>query len=67
MGEGTIMQNPLIRKCERCGAALTDEDVMKIQIEDGSWETIPLPVCPGCFAQQMRELALDRRQESERD
>ncbi len=25
------------RKCVECGASLTDEDVMKIKIEDGSW------------------------------
>jgi hypothetical protein len=43
------------RKCVKCGASLTDEDVMKIKIEDGSWETIPLPVCPNCFKKQMRE------------
>ena len=43
------------RKCVKCGAHLTDEDVMKIKIEDGSWETIPLPMCPDCFKKQMRE------------
>ena len=43
------------RKCVECGASLTDEDVMKIKIEDGSWQTIPLPVCPDCFKKQMRE------------
>jgi NAD-dependent SIR2 family protein deacetylase len=45
------------RKCVKCGASLTDEDVMKIEFEDGSWETIPLPVCPDCFTKQIRELA----------
>ncbi len=43
------------RKCVRCGASLTDEDVMKIRIEDGSWEIIPLPTCADCFEKQMRE------------
>ena len=43
------------RKCIECGASLTDEDVMKIKVEDGSWETIPLPVCPDCFKKQMSE------------
>ena len=45
------------RKCVKCGANLTDEDVMKIKIDDGSWEIIPLPVCPDCFTKQMRERA----------
>ncbi len=43
------------RKCVRCGASLVNEDVMKIKIEDGSWQIIPLPVCPNCFKKQMRE------------
>ncbi len=43
------------RECAKCGAGLTDKDVMKIQKEDGSWEEIPLPVCPDCFKKQMRE------------
>jgi NAD-dependent SIR2 family protein deacetylase len=43
------------RRCAKCGAGLTDEDVMKIKIEDGSWQTIPLPLCPDCFTKQMRE------------
>jgi hypothetical protein len=47
--EDTTMQGEK-RKCEKCGALLTDEDVMKIKNEDGSWTTIPLPVCPECFA-----------------
>jgi len=45
------------RKCVKCGASLTDEDVMKIKIDDSSWEIIPLPVCPVCFTEQMRERA----------
>jgi NAD-dependent SIR2 family protein deacetylase len=43
------------RKCVKCGANLTDEDVMKIEFDDGSWEIIPLPMCPDCFTKQMRE------------
>ena len=45
------------RKCAKCGASLTDEDVMKIRFEDGSWEVIPLPICPDCFAKQMAQQA----------
>ena len=45
------------RKCEKCGASLTDEDVMKLKLEDGSWQVIPLPVCPACFTKQMAERA----------
>ncbi len=42
--------------CGMC-ASLTDEDVMKIQKEDGSWEKIALSVCPDCFTKQMRKQA----------
>ncbi|MCZ2856504.1 MAG: hypothetical protein O2U62_05375 [Candidatus Bathyarchaeota archaeon] len=45
------------RRCERCGTDLTDEDVMKIRNENGSWETIPLPLCPSCFTKQMQARA----------
>jgi len=45
------------RKCVKCGGSLTDEDVMKMEFEDGSWEIIPLRVCPDCFAKQMLERA----------
>lgn len=30
---------------------------MKIKDEEGSWMTIPLPICPDCFRKQMRERA----------
>jgi NAD-dependent SIR2 family protein deacetylase len=43
------------RRCVKCGAVLTDEDVMKIKIEDGSWQTIPFTLCSDCFTKQMRE------------
>jgi NAD-dependent SIR2 family protein deacetylase len=46
------------RKCVKCGASLTDEDVMKIEFDDSSWETIPLPTCPDCFAKQILEGAV---------
>jgi|GEM_PF-1184601 len=46
------------RKCAKCGAGLTNEDVMKIGFEDGSWQVIPLPICPDCFAKRMVEQAL---------
>jgi hypothetical protein len=45
------------RKCEGCGAVLSEEDVMKIQLEDGSWETVPLPLCPKCFKESLVRLA----------
>jgi hypothetical protein len=45
------------RKCERCGAALSDEDFMKIILEDGSCETFPLSTCPECFKKEMFEKA----------
>jgi len=53
------------RKCVKCGTTLTEQDVMKIKIEDGSWEIIPLSVCPNCFKEQMRELAEAKRKEPE--
>lgn len=54
------------RKCVECGAILTDEDVLKIRIENGSWETIPLPMCPNCFKKQMRERAYSEIEESKK-
>ncbi len=45
------------RRCKQCGADLSDEDVMKIQDENGSWETIPLPLCPDCFTKHMQARA----------
>jgi len=48
------------RKCVKCGAVLTDEDVMKIQKDDGSWEEIPLSICPKCFKGEMRKLTRAR-------
>ncbi|MDH5461652.1 MAG: hypothetical protein OEZ29_07710 [Candidatus Bathyarchaeota archaeon] len=48
------------RKCAKCGDNLTDDDVMKIKLEDGSWQVIPLPVCPDCFAKHMAEQARSR-------
>ena len=45
------------RKCVKCGANLADEDVMKMEFDDGSWETVPLPTCPDCFAKQILEVA----------
>jgi hypothetical protein len=54
------------RKCEKCGAVLSDEDVMKIKFENGSWETIPLPMCPRCFKERMRLLAYNREKTSNR-
>jgi len=45
------------RKCAKCGANLTNKDVMKMKFEDGSWHIVPLPVCPDCLAKQMIEQA----------
>lgn len=45
------------RKCAKCGASLTNKDVMKMKFEDGSWQVVPLPVCPNCLAKQMIEQA----------
>ena len=28
------------RKCAKCGASLTNEDVMKMKFEDGSWRVM---------------------------
>jgi hypothetical protein len=55
---------PEKRRCEGCGVALSDEDVMKIQIEDGSWETVPLPLCPKCFKESLIKSAKKERQEN---
>lgn len=45
------------RKCTECSAELTDEHVMKIKLEDDSWETVPLTICPECFKKQIRKMA----------
>lgn len=45
------------RKCEDCGANLTEEDVMKLKVDNGSWYVIPLPVCPNCLAKRMSQRA----------
>ena len=45
------------RKCVGCGAPLTDEDVMKIVLEDGSCETFPFDRCPECFKKELLERA----------
>jgi len=41
------------RKCEGCGVSLTEENVMKIKLENGSWQTIPIPLCPKCFTRAL--------------
>lgn len=51
---GTVLSE---RKCVRCGARLTDEDVMKIILEDGSCETFPFSTCPECFKKELFEKA----------
>ena len=40
-----------------CGAALSDEDVMKIILEDGSCEVFPLSTCPKCFEKELLKKA----------
>jgi hypothetical protein len=37
-----------------CGVDLTDEDVMKVVLEDGSYEIIPFSRCPECFAKELK-------------
>ena len=49
------------RKCVGCGADLTDEDVMKIIMEDGSCEVIPFSRCPECFTKELMENARRRK------
>ncbi len=41
------------RKCEECDVALKEGDVMKIKLENGSWQTISIPLCPKCFAKAL--------------
>ena len=41
------------RKCITCGAELTEEDVMKIIMEDGTFEVFPLSTCPDCFKKNL--------------
>lgn len=45
------------RKCVECGADLSDEDVMKIILEDGSCEVFPFSTCPKCFQKELLEKA----------
>ena len=45
------------RKCEKCGILLRSGDVMKIKLENGSWESVPIPICPHCFKDRMQKLA----------
>ena len=49
------------RKCEKCGASLSDEDVMKIKVAEGYWEVVSFTLCPKCFTDNMRALAEARR------
>ena len=48
------------RKCAKCGAPLTDEDVMRLEIEDGVFEVIPFTLCPKCFTKELAERARKR-------
>ena len=50
------------RLCEGCGAVMSEEDVMKIQLDDGSWEMVPLPLCPKCFKESLVQLAKKEKQ-----
>lgn len=45
------------RKCVDCGADLTDEDVMKIILEDGSCEVFPFTRCPECLKKELARKA----------
>lgn len=53
------------RKCVDCGAELTDEDVMKIVLEDGSCEVLPFSRCAKCFTKELEECA--RRKQNGND
>lgn len=55
------------RKCARCDTILTDEDVLKIQCEDGSWEVIPIPLCPQCFSHQLRSRITGDHRDTQND
>jgi predicted nucleic-acid-binding Zn-ribbon protein len=46
------------RKCVKCGADLSDEDVMKIILEDGSCEVFPFSTCPKCFQKELGEKSI---------
>ena len=41
------------RKCIDCGSLLTEEDVMKIILDDGKCEVFPLSTCPECFKKNL--------------
>jgi len=51
------------RKCVECSAALTDDDVMKIILEDGSCEVFPLFTCPECFKKDMLKKVRHQRRD----
>jgi len=51
------------RKCVGCGAVLTDEDVMKIILEDGTCEVFPLSTCPECFKKELLKTARRKQRE----
>jgi hypothetical protein len=41
---------------------MSEEDIMKIQLDDSSWETVPLPLCPKCFKESLVQLAKKEKQ-----
>jgi len=45
------------RKCIGCGALLSDDDVMKIIMDDGSSEVFPFSTCPECFKKELLKTA----------
>jgi hypothetical protein len=49
------------RKCKRCDKCLSDQDVIKIKIEDDAWEIFPLTLCPECFKKQMLGISGSRK------
>ena len=53
--KGTIPQ--YLMHFDKCGADLSDEDVMKIILEDGSCEVFPFSTCPKCFQKELLEKA----------
>ena len=45
-------------KCIDCDSLLTEEDVMKIILDDGKCEVFPLSTCPECFKKNLMKTVL---------
>ena len=51
------------RKCIGCGALLSEDDVMKIIMDDGSSEVFPLSTCPECFKKDLLKTAHQQKKD----